>query len=253
VTPLAVYLVLLAALAAVTALKGKWGVFALGFAVWPAWLLGALRLAKPDSRWAKRFYSEERRARARAVLPRRVLAARIAAVPALALVVLAFSTVKLYRIPTAAMEPTLHCPRPAQGCEADEADKVAALRFLGGAKPARGDIVAFKLPPRGAERCGSARDSVYVHRVIGLPGERIEARGGAILVNGERLSQLYAPGSRAGSESFREQQIPEGSYFVLGDNREASCDSHVWGPLSEDRLIAQVVAVYWPPSRAGML
>jgi signal peptidase I len=253
VTPLAVYLVLLAVLAGVTAFKGKWGVFVLGFAVWPAWLLGALRLAKPDSRWAQRFYSEERRARARAVLPRRVLAARIAAVPALALVVLAFSTVKLYRIPTASMEPTLHCPRPADGCEGNTADRVAAVRFLGGADPERGDIVTFKLPPRGAERCGSPEGSVYVHRVIGLPGERIAAREGAIYINDEQLSQLYAPASRAGTESFDEQLIPEDSYFVLGDNRTAACDSHVWGPLAKDRLLGQVVAVYWPPGRAGML
>jgi signal peptidase I len=253
VTPLAVYLVLLAVLAGVTAFKGKWGVFALGFAVWPAWLLGALRLAKPDSRWARRFYSEERRARARAVLPRRVLAARIAAVPALALVALAFSTVKLYRIPSASMEPTLHCPRPVDGCEGNEADRVMALRFLAGAEPARGDIVAFKLPRSGAERCGSPEDSVYLHRVIGLPGERISARDGVIFINGEQLSQLYAPESRAGTESFDEQRIPDDSYFVLGDNRVAACDSHVWGPLSGDRLIGQVVAVYWPPGRAGML
>lgn len=252
-TPLAVYLVLLAVLAGVTAFKGKWGVFALGFAVWPAWLLGALRLAKPDSRWARRFYSEERRTRARAVLPRRVLAARIAAVPALALVVLAFSTVKLYRIPTASMEPTLHCPGPVDGCEGAGADRVVAVRFLGGANPERGDIVAYKLPLGGVDQCGSSEGSVYVHRVIGLPGERISARDGSIFINGERLSQLYAPESRAGTESFAEQLIPEGSYFVLGDNRTVACDSHVWGPLERDRLIGQVIAVYWPPGRAGML
>lgn len=252
-TPLALYLVLLAALAAVTALKGKWGVFALGFAVWPAWLLGALRLAKPDSRWAKRFYSPERQEHARAVLPKRVLATRIAAVPALALVALALSTVKLYRIPSSAMEPTLHCPRPANGCEADEGDKVLALRYVTGGKPERGDIVAFKLPMRGAELCGGTPSSVYVHRVIGLPGERIAARSGAIFINGERLSQLYAPESQEGSQSFRERRIPEGSYFVLGDNRAAACDSHVWGPVPEDRLIAQVVGIYWPPGRVGFL
>lgn len=252
-TVLGLYLVLLGALGAVTALKGKWGVFAVGFAVWPAWVLGALRLAKPDSWWARRFYSPERRERARALLPRRVLAARLAAVPALALVAIALSTVKLYSIPTSAMEPTLHCPRPARGCTADEADRVLGMRFLAGAQPERGDIVAFRLPAQGAERCGTPSGAIYVQRVIGLPGERIAARGGAIFINGERLSQLYAPESRQGTASFRERRIPDDAYFVLGDNRAGSCDSHVWGPLAEDRMVAQVVAVYWPPGRAAML
>jgi signal peptidase I len=253
VTALALYLALLAALATVTALKGKWGVFVLGLAVWPAWLLGAVRLAKPDSRWARRFYSAEKREHARGVLPRRVLLARVAAVPSLALFVAALSTVKLYGIPSSAMEPTLHCPRPAHGCEAEEADRVLGLRFLAGGKPGRGDIVAFRIPDRGAQQCGGPPGSVYLDRVIGLPGERIEAKSGAIYINDERLSQLYAPQSRRGSLSFAQRLIPEGHYFVLGDNRAASCDSHVWGPLPEDRLVALVVAIYWPPERAGLL
>jgi signal peptidase I len=253
VTVLALYLLLLAALGTVTALKGKWGVFALGFLVWPAWVLGAIRLAKPDSWWARRFYPPERRDRARAVLPSRVLLARILTVPALALVVLGLASVKLYRIPSSAMEPTLHCPAPGPGCEGLEADRVLGVRFLGGGSPQRGDIVAFKLPEQAAGRCGAPAGSVHVHRVIGLPGERIAARRGVVFVNGERLSQLYAPRSRQSAQSFRERRIPDGSYFVLGDNRAASCDSHVWGPVPGDRLVAQVVAVYWPPERAGML
>ena len=64
-TALVLYLLLLVALGTVTALKGKWGVFALGFLVWPAWVLGAIRLAKPDSWWARRFYDEEKLRRAR--------------------------------------------------------------------------------------------------------------------------------------------------------------------------------------------
>lgn len=252
-TALALYLLLLAALAAATALKGKWGVFALGFLVWPAWVFGAIRLAKPDSWWARRFYPAERRDRARAVLPNRVLVARIISVPALALVVLGLASVKLYRIPTSAMEPTLHCPSPGNGCEGKAADRVLGVRFLGGGSPQRGDIVAFELPAQAARRCGGREGSVYVHRVLGLPGERIAARGGAVFINGERLSQLYAPQSRQGTESFPERRIPDDSYFVLGDNRAASCDSQVWGPLAEERLVAQVVAVYWPPERAGML
>ena len=251
-TVLALYLLLLAALATVTALKGKWGVLALGLLVWPAWVLGAIRLAKPDSWWARRFYPPDRRERARALLPGRVLIARIMSIPALALVVIGLSTVQLYRIPTSAMEPTLHCPAPGNGCEGNEADRVLGVRFLG-SRPQRGDIVAFKIPASAARRCGGPADSVFVHRVIGLPGERIAARGGAIFINGERLSQLYAPRSRQGPEGFRERRIPEDSYFVLGDNRAASCDSHVWGPVPADRLVAQIVAVYWPPERAGML
>ena len=247
------YFLLLLVAGVVTALKGKWGVFALGLLVGPAWLLGAFRLAKPDSWWARRFYPPETRERARLELPRRVLLARLGAIPALALLAAAFATVKLYRIPTAAMEPALHCSRPGVGCLADEADRVVSVRFLADREPTRGDIVAFRVPLAAAARCGVPPDAVFVDRVLGLPGERIEQRDGVIRIDGSPISALYAPRARPGGADFGARRIPAGQYFVVGDNRAQSCDSRVWGTLPGDRLIAQVVGIYWPPVRVGSL
>src|SRR5947209_20589066 len=80
-----------------------------------------------------------------------------------------------YRIPSSSMEPTLHCARPAPGCEARFSDRVLANRFLYHfRKPARGDIIVFKTPPEAALKCGSG--GTFVKRLIGLPGETVEEK-----------------------------------------------------------------------------
>jgi signal peptidase I len=84
-----------------------------------------------------------------------------------------------YRIPSSSMEPTLHCARPAYQCEARFSDRVLACRFCYRiAGPKRGDIVVFHTPPLAAARCGEG--GVYVKRLIGLPGELWEERGGYV-------------------------------------------------------------------------
>jgi signal peptidase I len=109
--------------------------------------------------------------------------------------------------------------------------------------PQRGEIVAFR-------HDGDAR-ATFIKRVIGLPGDRIRVDRGDVFVNGVALSEPYVrfPDQR----SFDEITIPQGSVYVLGDNRADSEDSRFFGPVSEDRLIGRAIAGVWPPSELGAL
>jgi signal peptidase I len=153
-----------------------------------------------------------------------------------------------YRIPSSSMEPTLHCARPAYGCEASSSDRVLACRFCYRvADPKRGDIVVFHTPPLAAARCSSG--GVYVKRLIGLPGDLWEERDGYVLINGRRLDEPYIRPARRGTETIAPIRIPRGRYFMMGDNRSSSCDSRRWGTVPRSSLIGKVIARYWPPLR----
>jgi signal peptidase I len=154
-----------------------------------------------------------------------------------------------YRIPTSSMEPTLHCARPAEGCEASSSDRVLANRLLYHFRdPARGDVVVFDTPASALQECGTR--GTFVKRVIGLPGETISQRGGYIYVNGRRLSEPYAHDRTAMDDG--EWKIGPTSYFMMGDNRANSCDSRRWGPVPRQSIIGEVFATYWPPQRISL-
>ncbi len=153
-----------------------------------------------------------------------------------------------YRIPSSSMEPTLHCARPASGCEARFSDRVLANRFLYRfVKPHRGDIIVFKTPPAAELKCGAG--GTFVKRLIGLPGDRWEERSGYVYINGKRLDESYVKRDRRDARTLPARTIPKGQYFMMGDNRGASCDSREWGPVPKKNLIGKVFAVYWPPNR----
>jgi signal peptidase I len=176
------------------------------------------------------------------------MAGGIAAVSLTVLFVLAACTMlKQYRIPTSAMEPALHCAAPAPGCEGDANDRILVRRFLPGEDPGRGDVIVFEGPDEMLVQCGAR--GTFVKRVIGLPGELVRQREGAIVVDGRPLDEPYA---RRDGESGR-WRVPEGEYFVLGDNRPNSCDSRRWGGVPRDDVIGKVVVRYWPPGRIGRL
>jgi signal peptidase I len=146
------------------------------------------------------------------------------------------------------MEPTLHCAEPAPGCESNRRDRIV-VRTWG--SYGRGDIVVFQTPPEAMSKCGAG--GTFVKRIIGLPGERVQIRirGGAahVFIDDKPLEEPYIENDRretGPAESFR---VPEGSYFVMGDNRSQSCDSRVWGPVPRENMIGKVFVTYWPPLR----
>jgi signal peptidase I len=170
-------------------------------------------------------------------------------------VVLAFETAvaKPYRVPSGSMEPTLHCARPADDCEARFSDRVIACELCYRLEsPHRGQIVVFHAPAAAASACPPG--GTFVKRLIGLPGDTVhEDANGAIWIDGSRLSEPYVAASSLQTDTHRDQtwHVPAGRYFFLGDNRGNSCDSRVWGSVPRSSLIGPVVARYWPPTRIG--
>ena len=156
-----------------------------------------------------------------------------------------------YRIPSSSMEPTLHCAAsPGDvGCQAGTSDRALANRFVYHfTDPDRGDVVVFETPPEAEDVCPGP-GGVFVKRIVGLPGDELEGRENGLYVNGQLLSEPYLSGGEAGE--FEPRTVPEGQYFMMGDNRLSSCDSRDWCSVPRENLIGPVFALYWPPQRIG--
>jgi len=155
-----------------------------------------------------------------------------------------------YRIPSSSMEPTLHCAQPEAGCLAGTSDRVLANRFVYRfTDPDRGDIVVFETPHEAESVCPGP-GGVFVKRLVGLPGDTVEIRDRQLYVNGQPYPEPYLFGGEVGDD-FGPETVPEGHYFMMGDNRYESCDSRQWGAVPRDNLIGPVFALYWPPQRIG--
>ncbi|PKO12503.1 MAG: signal peptidase I [Chloroflexi bacterium HGW-Chloroflexi-10] len=102
-------------------------------------------------------------------------------------------------------------------------------------EPHRGDVMVFHYPGNPSED--------YIKRVIGLPGDEVRIEGGMVYVNGSLLDEPYiaAPPSYPGVWA-----VPEDSFFVLGDNRNQSSDSHSWGFVPLENIVGKALVVYWP-------
>jgi signal peptidase I len=145
-----------------------------------------------------------------------------------------------YTILSSAMEPTLHCAKPASGCLAKHDDDVAVDKLR--ADPKRGDILVFQAPPFARAAC--AAGGTFIKRVIALPGETWAEKRGYVYINGKKLNEPYIKPDRRDTETHEQITIPKGMYFMMGDNRAESCDSRVWGPARRDKIIGKVVKIY---------
>lgn len=109
----------------------------------------------------------------------------------------------------------------------------------------RGEIVVFWYP----------RDTTksFIKRVIGVPGDTVEVRGGSVYINGERLEESYVSPEFLDLTSYSRVTVPADHYYVLGDHRNSSNDSRNWGLVPARNIFGKAVFRYWPVSRLGTL
>ncbi len=120
------------------------------------------------------------------------------------------------------------------------------LAYIGDLAPQRGDIIVFT-----SEEESISNDDL-IKRVIGLPGETVEIQNGLVYIDGESLSEDYI--SEAPNYEYGPVTVPEDSYFLLGDNRNISFDSHLWSNpfILEDEIKGNAVCCYWPLDRISL-
>ena len=121
-------------------------------------------------------------------------------------------------------------------------------------RPKVGDIIVFTPPDKAfndLSKQEKTEDLLYVKRVIGLPGQQITVKEGRVYVGGRILSESYVQAPP--TYEWGPETVPAHSYFVLGDNRDNSADSHVWGYVPEVNILGAAYKIYWPPERVQPL
>ncbi|MCL5798285.1 MAG: signal peptidase I [Patescibacteria group bacterium] len=116
--------------------------------------------------------------------------------------------------------------------------------------PERGNVIIFKSPPNP--------DVDYIKRVIGLPGDKVKVQDGAVYINDKKLDEPYlADKTNLFPGSFLQEgvdfTVPQGEYFVMGDNRPHSSDSREFGPIKADSIIGKAMLRYWPITQFGII
>jgi len=152
-------------------------------------------------------------------------------------------------IPSASMQPTLEIQDKL--VIEKLSDHVGLLN--------RGDIVVFYMPSMPApgrfkqtlRQFSLTTEIPLIKRVIGLPGETIAVQDNQVMINGQALSEDYL--KAAPVYDMPALKIPEGHVFVMGDNRNNSADSHIWGTLPIENITGKALLRFWPPERMGFL
>jgi len=149
--------------------------------------------------------------------------------------------VQPFKIPTGSMRPTLR-----------EGDRILVNKFIYRfTDPQRGDVVVFRFPliPK--------KD--YIKRCVALPGDTVEIAQGRLRVNGQVLSapgifeKLYYYNRGDYGQEGSPLLVPEGQYFMLGDNSGSSQDSRYWGFVPRRNIVGKAKVVFWPASRIGLI
>jgi signal peptidase I len=143
-------------------------------------------------------------------------------------------------IPSNSMDPTLHIG------DRLIVDKVSYRLH----PPHRGDIVVFMPPPQLAE-FGYGRGQAFIKRIIGEPGHSVQVTGGQVLLDGSPLDEAYL--LEPPHYEMVPVAVPPGYVFVMGDNRNDSNDSHVWGVLPQQNIIGRAWLRFWPLKRLGKI
>ena len=148
--------------------------------------------------------------------------------------------VQNYRVEGSSMYATLH------HSEFVLVNKLAYVR----SEPRHGDIIVFNYPEDPSEQ--------FVKRVIAVPGDVIEIQQGVVYVNGEKIVEPYVTrGAQIAGLTVRDELsdrvVPDGAYFVMGDNRRGSRDSREWGFLPRKFIVGKVWVAYWPPDSVGVI
>jgi signal peptidase I len=151
--------------------------------------------------------------------------------------------VRMYRLPSASMAPTV----PAGG------KVLANFAAYDGTAPRLGDVVLVDAPADGTEcRTAPARgqmcavppsaftETKYVRRIVGLPGDQLSLQDGRVVRNGRPLDEPFAHPCADSCDFPRAITVPAGAYYALGDNRGASFDSRFWGPVPRKEVLARV-------------
>ena len=109
--------------------------------------------------------------------------------------------------------------------------------------PRRGDVVVFRFPGQ------PSRD--FIKRIIGEPGDEVQVKDGLVYINGKVLDEKYT--ANRPNYDYGPQEVPPKQYFVLGDNRQNSFDSHSWGMVPVENIIGRAWVSYWPFSQFGLV
>jgi len=158
---------------------------------------------------------------------------------ALAVVIRTF-LVAPFKIPSGSMRPTLV-----------EGDRILVSKFLHRFRePRQGEVIVFRFPENPRRP--------FIKRLVAVEGDWVEIRNGQLLVNGEppaspSLQQTYYYNQGQFGQADETVEVPQGMYYVLGDNSASSHDSRFWGFVPKRFLIGKAICIFWPPNRIRVL